>query len=168
MTRVNLPAYSALCWQDETQVDCDYALIIPRKIVASSLLSDFPNVGSLVKNFAISEGTQEQIMAGVNYNNLTLPAAVCLWLKGAESMWKSWIVINGISSTVVVSTGSAVTSVNPVPIAVGVSVGGAALVAAIIAVVIYHKKGKKRRALKVAPEGEVALVFTDIQVKFLF
>jgi len=165
MTRVDLPSYSALCWQDWTQIDCDYAIAIPRKFITSYVQSSFPDVTSLVKNFAISEDTQEQIMARVNYDNVTLPVAVCDWLKSSESTWKSWIVISsGKGSNTVVTSSSSASSVNPVPIAIGVAVGGAGLLVLIVLVVLYRLKGKKRRELKTAPGGVVALVFTDIQV----
>jgi len=168
MTQVDLPSYSPICWQDLTQVDCGYPLIIPRKLVVSSFLPKFPDVASIVKNFAIASDTQEQIMARIEFDNLTLPAAVCEWLKASESTWKSWIVVNGKSTTTIVSSGGgSSSSVNPVPIAIGVSVGGAALITLVIGVMIYQKKGKKRRALKIAPGGVVALVFTDIQVDCL-
>ena len=164
MTRVNLPSYSPLCWEDLTQVDCDYSLIIPRKLVASSFLPEFPEVASIVKNFAISGDTQEQIMARINYDNLTLPAAVCEWLKASESTWKSWIVISSQGSSSVITSAASGGSMNPIPVAVGVAVGGAALFTIVVGVALYQKKGKKRRALKNAPGGVVALVFTDIQV----
>ena len=163
MTRVNLPPYSVLCWADMTQVDCDYPVTIPRKLIVADVVRNSPDLGSLIKNFAITESEFDSMAARVAYDNLTIPAAACEWLRASESVWRPWIVSHS-NNMVGTSSSSTETAVSMVPIVVGIIVPVVVLVVVGVGLGVYIKKGRKRRELKHAPGGTVALVFTDIQV----
>jgi len=162
MTRLNLPAYSRLCWADLSQVDCDYQLVVPRKLISTFVIYHTPELAALVKNFALTEMEQENILARIVYDNLTIPEAVCEWLHASEPMWQAWIV----SYTLVEAGRSSARSMSSTIMTITVSVAAPvlAMLLVVIAWVVYLRKSHKRRELSLAPGGMVALVFTDIQV----
>ena len=163
MTRVQLPAYSPLCWADSTQVDCDYPLVIPRKLAAAIAMVEFSDIATIARNFALGETEQETIMARINYDNLTLPEAACEWLKKNEATWKQWIPTHN-QTTENTNGVSSATTISGVAIVVGVVASIVVILLWLALGFIYFKKGKRRRELNIAPGGVVALVFTDIQV----
>ena len=164
MTRVNLPAYSPLCWADSTQVDCDYPLVIPRKLAAAIAMVEFSDIATIARNFALGETEQETIMARINYDNLTLPEAACEWLKKNEATWKQWIPTHNPTTQINTNGVSSATTISGVAVIVGVVVSIVVIILCLGLFFIYFKKGKRRRELNIAPGGVVALVFTDIQV----
>eukprot|EP01012_Entosiphon_sulcatum_P027272 TRINITY_DN3286_c0_g1_i1.p1 TRINITY_DN3286_c0_g1~~TRINITY_DN3286_c0_g1_i1.p1 ORF type:complete len:695 (-),score=71.23 TRINITY_DN3286_c0_g1_i1:9-1925(-) len=159
-TRVQLPEYAAECWDSPSDVDCDYPLVVPRKLV-SLALQNHADALYLLQQFTLTTQQQSEIMADVTFNKKSLPEACCAWLRGNEVIWRKWFLVPPPRAPLPPTDAS---RVRERIVLISVVVALALLVVSIaVSFCYWRSQGRRRRQLALAPSGDVAIVFTDIQ-----
>jgi glycine betaine/proline transport system substrate-binding protein len=91
LVNVTLPAYSAECYTDPAQIDCDYPEDVLIKAASAQLEEKDPAVLEFLRAFSISNEDQLSMLPAVEIDGEDAADVAARWITENESVWSTWL-----------------------------------------------------------------------------
>jgi glycine betaine/proline transport system substrate-binding protein len=91
LVNVTLPNYSAECYTDPAQIDCDYPEDVLIKAASAQLEEKDPAVLEFLRAFSISNEDQLSMLPAVEIDGEDAADVAARWITENESVWSAWL-----------------------------------------------------------------------------